>query len=1579
MSTNFSDASETSAMQMASTVTTSVDHPRLVRADAESIRIFLRLYDQYCNEVLERARQIGKSSRSTENVRPVNIKFCVDPDYLESLIALNLIPDVKDYDSLTDDTLRAFLDEKAEESREATNLDSLDIIVEQQLRMDMKDRNAKSRMENLFVAYHTILRRNGLAWVVNENGKLAVTHVLSAILPRSLKTRLQSDLEFAYVLLKKDFSGFMAHAIKLSEAYQLLDNGASSHNNDHADKSGKQHRTKSRGGTSRSLATSEDNKDSRRSSATQRDRSVKQPPLCLHPPCRAKGIRHWMGDCGATTEAEKLKLRAKYAEDRAKDGPAHNTRGQGNFKKQAGTAGRLRQKQGGAKPDSPSCEVTIAESDKTLAATGRCDDGSDDSIVSPELAERAVLAGIGTLKAIPTVRLQVALKAEAEAQVFSFSRRWTCPRTILHLAAGQLALCNISFLVAEDDLACEDMLIGLPVLQHLKVDTKTLLENNRATLDGVDCSKVGQSEKGSTSDHADRLVTRMEALSRNEASEVDQHRERVNYYQTRQSEDPFPDPSLLDPIDSEQHAHINQSIESMLKKAEDNGMPRTPFESLKKTIHANIDLFRTTFSAGKCAQVPPLKIDLRAEAQPIRVRLRKYSQPQQEFLTKLMKQLMDADIIYPNPTASWASAPLLVEKPGPAKFRFTVDLRPVNQFTVKHQYPMPNLEHELTKLSSSAFFATFDLSHGYWQFPLAEESQECQSFITPDGIYTPRRVLHGTTNAVTYLQSSLATIIPESLRANVMFWLDDILLHSATVEGLVAAIQELIGIFAQHNIHLHPDKCLLYEEEMRWCGRHITRKGIRFDPRRSAALREMEEPKTGADLQQFVCALQWMKSAIPEFATIVAPLHAFMETVYEKAGRRTKQAVMNVKLEALGWTEADARVFHHCKDALEKQVTLSHRDMKKRLCVYTDASDGFWSGMLTQVPHEDLSKKHQLQKHEPLAFLSGQFNKTQMGWSVLEKEAYAVMATLDRMHWLVANPDGFDLFTDHNNLIFLFDPLAVRADLSQNTLRKVLRWAVHLSYYNYTCIHIKGVDNVWADLLGRWSQPATVRRLITIPPLPSSSSDDFEWPTEGEIIHTQNQAANSRPADLINQEGLWNNHEGAVWIPNDAVDLQMRLCVIAHTGPSGHRGVKATVKLLSKMFFWQTLSVDVRDFVKACIHCLSTKSGSKTPRPFGAAMHGTKPNDVLQFDYIELLPSKNGCKYVLMLRDDLSDYKWFFEFADTLATNAATAIIDWCAAFGVPKSLLSDGPTHFKNETVRLVCEGLRVPHHFTLPYCPWSNGAVERLGKELLRVFRAVLSELQMRHDEWPDLLPLVQSALNTAPSPQRGDVSPITAFTGLPPTPPISTFIRTATAKALTITEAQRECVFNIKDLQERAAELHPIISHTLKENRRRHRQASEKGQLCNFAEGDFVLVAREDFTTGEKLCLRWRGPRRVTKALNDFVYEVEDMRNGKLQEVHGSRMKFYSDSSLDTVAIMSHVLSSETGMQVARLMRLVESPNGIQVQVRWSGLSPEEDTLEDIGRVYEDVPKMLLRLLDRKNTPKDLATAARRTLDL
>ena len=141
----------------------------------------------------------------------------------------------------------------------------------------------------------------------------------------------------------------------------------------------------------------------------------------------------------------------------------------------------------------------------------------------------------------------------------------------------------------------------------------------------------------------------------------------------------------------------------------------------------------------------------------------------------------------------------------------------------------------------------------------------------------------------------------------------------------------------------------------------------------------------------------------------------------------------------------------------------------------------------------------------------------------------------------------------------------------------------------------------------------------------------------------------------------------------------------------------------------------------------------------GRAVHGTDANKLVQFDYIDLGKSSSGDVYVLMIRDDLSGYCWFYPTPSNSAEQVSHALLDWCADFGASKMFMSDSPTHFKNETLRLLAKGLNTRHHFTFPYAPWSNGAVERLGKELLRVCRSLLSELKLPLNSWTDLIPVI------------------------------------------------------------------------------------------------------------------------------------------------------------------------------------------------------------------------------------------------
>lgn len=71
--------------------------------DSASLRLSLRLYDQYVRKVQECAWQLiveGELSHTASQV--VGLKYCVDIDWINSLIDLELIKGVESYELLQD-------------------------------------------------------------------------------------------------------------------------------------------------------------------------------------------------------------------------------------------------------------------------------------------------------------------------------------------------------------------------------------------------------------------------------------------------------------------------------------------------------------------------------------------------------------------------------------------------------------------------------------------------------------------------------------------------------------------------------------------------------------------------------------------------------------------------------------------------------------------------------------------------------------------------------------------------------------------------------------------------------------------------------------------------------------------------------------------------------------------------------------------------------------------------------------------------------------------------------------------------------------------------------------------------------------------------------------------------------------------------------------------------------------------------------------------------------------------------------------------------------------------------------------
>jgi hypothetical protein len=123
-----------------------------------------------------------------------------------------------------------------------------------------------------------------------------------------------------------------------------------------------------------------------------------------------------------------------------------------------------------------------------------------------------------------------------------------------------------------------------------------------------------------------------------------------------------------------------------------------------------------------------------------------------------------------------------------------------------------------------------------------------------------------------------------------------------------------------------------------------------------------------------------------------------MEEAYALAGGRTKQKVSRVRLDQQGWG-----LCH------QEALRLAHMDPGKDLNVFTDASEGHWGAVVTQVPQEKATRPVAEQEPEPFMFLSGSFSGAARRWPIIEKEVYALVETVKRADFMLHRTGGFAL------------------------------------------------------------------------------------------------------------------------------------------------------------------------------------------------------------------------------------------------------------------------------------------------------------------------------------------------------------------------------------------------------------------------------------------------------------------------------------------------------------------------------------------------------------------------------------------
>ena len=261
-------------------------------------------------------------------------------------------------------------------------------------------------------------------------------------------------------------------------------------------------------------------------------------------------------------------------------------------------------------------------------------------------------------------------------------------------------------------------------------------------------------------------------------------------------------------------------------------------------------------------------------------------------------------------------------------------------------------------------------------------------------------------------------------------YLDDVVIYSDNWETHLQRIDALFGRLADACLTVNLAKCEFAKASVTYLGRLVGHGTVSLLRAKVEAIYMYQRPTTKKELQRFLGLVGYYRSFCRNFSTVVTPLTNLLRGDAEYF-----------------WSDVCQQAFENVKSLCAAPV-LAAPHMDELFKLQVDASQVGAGAVLLQADELGIDK--------PVSFFSKKFNTHQLNYSVIEKEALALVWAL--VHFEVYIMSGLAplvVYTDHNPLTFL------------NSLKcpnqRLVHWSLFLQGYTLDIRHIRGKDNVVAD------------------------------------------------------------------------------------------------------------------------------------------------------------------------------------------------------------------------------------------------------------------------------------------------------------------------------------------------------------------------------------------------------------------------------------------------------------------------------------------------------------------------------------
>ena len=143
-------------------------------------------------------------------------------------------------------------------------------------------------------------------------------------------------------------------------------------------------------------------------------------------------------------------------------------------------------------------------------------------------------------------------------------------------------------------------------------------------------------------------------------------------------------------------------------------------------------------------------------------------------------------------------------------------------------YPLPNIAENLDKLQGSKIYSCLDAAAAYHTISVKKECRPYLAFTTPYGLYQFKRMPFGPKNAPACYSRFIDLCLQKLRSPMVMAYLDDIIIHTATLEQHVDELKRVLQMHREAGIKLRASKTFVFQKEVDYLGFRITQEGIKM-------------------------------------------------------------------------------------------------------------------------------------------------------------------------------------------------------------------------------------------------------------------------------------------------------------------------------------------------------------------------------------------------------------------------------------------------------------------------------------------------------------------------------------------------------------------------------------------------------------------------------------------------------------------------------------------------------------------------------------------------------------------------------